>query len=128
MAIKDMCRFKPDMNRSTLESLVSGLDTSVTPATGTVYLPVQIVSWDDSDLPAAAYRPGNPDIEQFVTVLYEDTIQVALQGFQGMSAAAVLADLEDRLDAWAVTVKPAIPMLRRVIRAAKRIAPRALPA
>ncbi len=124
MAMQDRARYKPDMQRSTLEALVANLDPTATPPTGTVYLPVQVITYDDGDIPA--YRPGDPEIEQYVTVLHEDTLSFALDGFGGLTAAGVLAQMEGRLDSWAATVKPAVPMLRRIIRAAKRTAPRAL--
>ena len=124
MATVDRARYKPDTYRSTLEAIVAELNPTVTPPTGTVYLPVQIVSFNDTDFPAANYRPGDNGIEQFVTVIYESVISVQLEGFEGMTAQQVQDDLIARLDAWAQTVKPAIPRLRRIIRAAKRLPPR----
>jgi hypothetical protein len=126
MAIIDRARFKPDMNRSTLEAVIGGLRPDTTPPSGMVYLPVQIVTWQDTDLPVASYRPGDPATEQHITTVIEDVLSMSLQGFNGMTAAQVDTDLAARLDAWATTVAPAVALARRVIRAAKRTAPRVI--
>jgi hypothetical protein len=131
MAIVDMARFKPDRG-SSLESLVSRnvVGGNGTPGSGTtqttVYLPVQIITFDDTKLTIATHEPGDPNDERFITVLDEDTLQVAAEGFAGMTAAAVLADLQARLDTWASGRRNDVPMLRRIIRAAKKLPPRAI--
>jgi hypothetical protein len=126
MAIIDVVRYKPDMYRSSLESLVSELDTDVTPATGTVHLNVQAISFDDTVVTVQNYVPGAPETERNITVTLEDVISLSLASFDGQTPAQITGRLMTELDSWGSTMKIAIPNLRKVMRAARRAAPRPL--
>jgi hypothetical protein len=127
MALAVRARYKPDAFRSSLESLVANLDATVTPPTATLALPVQVVVYDDTVVTAATYRPGDPAVEQYITVVIEETLSVALEGFAALTAAEATADFAARLDAWVLTVKPALPLLAKALYAARRLPPRAVP-
>lgn len=127
MALQVRARFKSDSFRSSLESLVTGLNTSVTPPTAVVVIPAQIVVYDDVAVTAANYRPGDPTIEQFITVVYEDSLSFQLEGFAGMTAAQITTEFNTRLDAWSLSVKPALLPLAQVMYAARRLNPRVIP-
>lgn len=124
MAIRGAVRFKPDMYRSTLEATVGALDASATPPTGTVYMPVQLVAYNDTEVGTQGnpYVAGDPASERFITVLYEETLQMELAAFQGKSQAAATAMWTAALTEWRDAVAPAGPNLLKAIRAA-RIAP-----
>lgn len=124
MTIKGAVRFTPDMYKSTLEATVGSLDASATPPTGTVYMPVQLVAYNDTEVGTQAnpYIPGDPASERYITVLYAGTLSMELAAFQGINQAAATALWTTALNAWKDAVTPAGPNLLKAIRAA-RIAP-----
>ncbi len=124
MAIRGAVRFKPDMYRSTLETTVGSLNAAVTPPTGMVFMPVQLVAYDNAKVGTAdnPYVPGSPASEVEITVLYEDTLSMELAAFQGISQAAATALWTAALTNWRDQIAPAGPNLLKAIRAA-RIAP-----
>jgi hypothetical protein len=128
MAIKGAVRFKPDMYRSTLEATVGGLQPTPEgggPPKGTVYMPVQLVAYDDAQVGTGGnpYVPGAPASEQFITVLYEDTLQMDLAAFNGISQAAATALWATALDNWKTWVTPAGVNLLKATRAARNLPP-----
>lgn len=124
MAIKGAVRFAPDMYKSALESTVGQLNAAASPPTGTVFMPVQLVTYDDTKVGTAGnpYVPGDPASEVHITILYTDTLSMELAAFQGKSQAAATALWTDAITAWRDAVAPAGPNLLKAIRAA-RIAP-----
>lgn len=123
MAIKGAVRFKPDMWKSTLESTVGGLDPAATPPTGTVYMPVQLVAYDDAVVTGGNYSPGEPATEKNITVLYEDTLQLELAAFQGINQAAATALWTAALNNWKTWITPAGVNLLKATRSARLSAP-----
>ncbi len=124
MAIKGAVRFKPDIYRSTLEATVGSLNAAATPPAGTVFMPVQLVAYDDTKVGTAGnpYVPGAQASEVEITVLYEDTLSMELAAFQGISQAAATALWTVALTNWRDAIAPAGPNLLKAIRAT-RIAP-----
>lgn len=121
-------RFKPDMNRSTLETLAQSVtaDEQGNPQ-GTLTLPIQIISWDTADLAPADYKPGDPATERFLTIVDEETVQVDAAVLGSQSGAQVRDTLNAAGDAWATGRKSLTPALERIFTVARRMVPRAIP-
>ena len=69
-------RWKPDINRSALESLIQGFD----PATngGTIVLHAQIVMYDDARYNPAVAVQGKPDDEVELSIMWEEPLMFDL--------------------------------------------------
>lgn len=126
MAIRGAVRFKPDMYRSSLEATVAGLNAAATPPTGSIVMMAQLVAYDDTVVTGANYKPGRPDIEQEITVLYEEPIMMDLSVFSGKTQAQSTAMWSTALTDFANRVSPAAVSLLRAIRAARLSAPQFL--
>lgn len=125
--IRGAARFKPDMYRSSLETTVAGLDPSATPPSGAVYMPVQLVAYDDQVVTGQNYVPGDPATEKNITILYEDTLQMALEAFDGKTQNQASAMWQEALESWRDAVAPAGPNLLKAIRSARLSPPSILP-
>lgn len=122
MAIKGAVRFKPDVYRSSLETTVAGLNAAATPPTGTVVMRVQLVAYDDTVVTGGNYSPGEPSTEKNLVILYEDTLQMELAAFNGLTQNQATTLWTNALSAWGNSVLPAAPNLVKAIRGA-RVAP-----
>lgn len=123
MAIRGAVRFKPDMYKSSLETTVANLNPAAAPPTGTVYMPVQLVAYDDTVVTAGNYKPGDPATEREITVLYEDTLSMELSAFNGITQAAATTLWTNALANWKALVTPAGPNLLKAIRSARLTPP-----
>lgn len=122
MAIKGAVRFAPDVYRSSLETTVAALDPAATPPTGTVVMRVQLVAYDDAVVTGGNYSAGDPATEKNLVVLYEDTLQMELATFNGLTQPQATTLWTNALSAWGATVSPAALNLLKAIRGA-RISP-----
>lgn len=136
MAVKGAVRYKPDTYRSSLETLVAGLspqgaqtNPGVQPPTydgvpaGDVVMVAQLVAYDDVQLQLANYKPGDPLTEQYITVLHERPITLALAAFNGLTQTQATALWTAELNSYKTWVTPAATTLLRAIRAARRANP-----
>lgn len=118
-------RWKPDLNRSALESLIQGFD----PATngGTIVLHAQIVMYDDARYNPAVAVQGKPDDEVELSIMWEEPLMFDLATLAAMTQPNVTAFLTKALDNWAQTIKPAGAGLVRIRRAMRNVGLRAIP-
>ena len=127
MAFQTGVRFKPDTYKSQLEAIIMGFDPTSTPPTGTRVFPVQIVAYNDARFNVANYDAGDPATEKRLRVLYTETIQVEIAPWATMTINQIEADLNARLDAWALSVKPALALLNKINTAIERVGLRPIP-
>lgn len=123
MAIAYRGRFKPDpFSDKSIAANVAADGSS-----GTVYFRVQIVQYDDAVVTAQNYKPGHPDTEAELTIVWEAVLQEDLSVFVGMSAPQRNAYFDAMLDTWMAMVKPTATAIAPVVLAAQRRPPRAIP-
>ena len=125
MAIVQGWRMKPDINRDPLQSTLAGMDYAT--ATGTVLMPIQLVSYNDADVNVATAIPGDPASERYITVLDEDVLQGDLATLGAMTAPQVAAYWKSAGDGWALARKPSAAALNRAIRPARRLGIQPIP-
>lgn len=127
MATTVKARYKPDAFRSGLETLVEGAN----PVTGggTIVLPVQAIQYDTADIADInSVVFGDPSVERFITVLYEDKIQQDIETMVAMpDNASRTASLRSSLDLWASSNKPLIDNLSIIVRLARKMNARNIP-
>lgn len=122
MAIRGAVRYKPDTYRSTLSTTIANFDPAATPPAGTIVMTAQAIAYDDTQVTAANYQPGDPATERNLVVLYEEPISMELAAFDGLTQAAASQLWTDALTAFKTRLTPAGPVLVKAIRSA-RLAP-----
>lgn len=125
MAVQVGWRCKPDVFRDPLQATLSGMDFAA--VTGTVLMPIQLVSYNDADINVGTAMPGDPASERYITVLDEDVLQADLSALAGMTAPQVAAFWKSAGDAWALARKPSAAALNRAIRPARRLGIQPIP-
>ena len=118
MAIQQGWRFKSDIFRDPLQATNMGVNW--TAGSGTVLMPIQLVSYNDADVNVATAVPGDIASERYITVLDEDVLQAELSVLDAMTAAQVAAFWKAAGDGWALARKPSLAALNRAIRPARR--------
>lgn len=126
MAVNIGWRTKPDIQRDPLQATLAGMDYAA--GTGTVLMPVQLVSYNDTDVNVATAIPGDPASERYITILDEDVLQGDLAALGAMTAPQVAAFWKAAGDGWALARKPSVSALNRAIRPARRLGIQPIPA
>lgn len=125
MAVQQGWRFKPDTNRDPLQATNMGVNW--TAVSGTVLMPIQLVSYNDADINVATAVPGDITSERYITVLDEDVLQGDLATLGAMTALQVAAFWKAAGDGWALARKPSLAALNRAIRPARRLGIQPIP-
>lgn len=123
MAIKGAVRWRPDAFRSPLTTTVANLDPAATPPAGQVVMIAQLAAYDDQQVTAQNYEPGDPATEKRLVILYEEPITMELAAFDGLANAQAAALWTDALDDFKTRVTPAAAVLVKAIRAARTAPP-----
>lgn len=103
MAVKYAVRWKPDINRSSLETKIQNRDMSADPPnSGNRVRCLQLVAFDDSQVGVSgnAYVPGAPATEQFITIIDERVVTLGIAAFTGLTFAQSQALWDAERDAW----------------------------
>lgn len=116
-------RYKPDA--MTDKALVGG--AAPDGSAGTLYFEVRAVTYDDTIVTGANYKPGDPTVEANITVVFQDVLQFDLPTLAAMTPAALLTYFQTQLDAWATTNKPLATAMQKVRRVAMSVPPRNVP-
>jgi hypothetical protein len=95
--------------------------------TGTVLMPIQLVSYNDADINVTTIVQGDPASEKFITVLDEDVLQGDLAVLGAMTAIQVATFWQAAGNAWALARKPSAAALNRAIRPARRLGIQPMP-
>lgn len=125
MAIQVAARFKPDTYHNGLQTLIQGFSPS--PLAGLLILAVQLCAYDDAQITGANYVPGDPAVERYITVLYEDTLSGDLAVLGAGTQAAANTFWANALSAWATSMAPAKAALLNSRRGPLRSNPVTLP-
>jgi hypothetical protein len=124
MALVVRARYKPQVNKTSLETTIAGFDPS---GKGLLVLPAQIIAYDDTQYNPSVAIPGNPADEALISVIHEAPIEIDMTALAGKTATQVASILNAALDSWAATVRPALEPMAPVYRALRQVGMRPLP-
>lgn len=133
MAIRGAVRWRPDVGRSASQSSILNLIPSPRDAdgnatgghpSGTIVMIAQLVAFDDARIGGPnPYRPGSPDTEREVTILYEQVFTKELAVLGQMTEAQATSEWTATLQGFRDEHLPAVCPLIKAIRAARMSPP-----
>lgn len=123
MAVQIRTRFRPDIY--TDKAIVG--NAAPDGSSGILFLPVEAFQYDDQIVTAQNYKPGHPDTEAEITVIFRDVLQLDLAAFVGKTANQRNAILDAALDQWATANKALGGAIAPITLAAQTRMPRVIP-